>query len=896
MRGKYTRREFIKKGTAATVAASALGGISSCARSSSGSRTTLYIVPNSHCTIAGWLDDFDTERNYCLNNYLDHLDRVNSDPHYAFVYSEVANLVTFLQFASHRLKELKERVREGRVEFVNAFFLEAAMNLSGGEAIVQLGVHGLRWYEKFFGLRPRHGWMIDVVGNHRQMPQIVAGLGLETLLFCRNNPAQKTVFWWVAPDGTRMLTICNANSYAELPEIFTTQQPLNASQLARIAKVIDWKKEHSPSQKTLLALGGSGDYSLAPLYQKYPAQLLQQWRKRYPDVDIRFCTLSDYVQPLRSEIESGSVKLEEFHGDTAYCFNAFWYDLPQIKKQFRELEVQLEAAELLATAASLNSRYVYPSQDLYNCWIDLAMNMDRNALWGSAGGKVFRDPKSWDVEDRYASIREITSKTIAEALSSLARPGESLALFNPLNWKRHDPLELSLPAGKRISGVPCEALVDDHSRVICQPGLSSTELRSLPLENGAAELPRPVRFMERLETPHYIAEINGKTGALTSLKLKDGGGEILGGPANVVFAESVAGILKSPPTDFMLPRPQRRVLETSSHYPVRVRAFRGPLATTITARSNFYGGSKLERLIRFYHDFPRIDFESHLDLHAEEVLITVDFPLAAEVLERRRGIPYGFASIDPRHPFRPLEEYEVGEARHHDFSDAILPAVRWSHYQLAGDLGAALLAHGLTAHELNGRTVTLGLFNAHAKYNGWPNDLMAGQGMHDFRYALVPHSGDWSSAHIPRTAWEFNGPVFAKPGSQAGIRQSFLETSDNVIVGALRRERKQIELRLYEWKGQAGEAYVTLLLPHRNASLTNLMGEHPVPIEGGPTYRFPVKPQQIITIRFDVGSEVASPELVVGWRPLVPPNKQPDLNRRILLKGHPPFGPGSPWA
>ncbi|MGH9398642.1 MAG: glycoside hydrolase family 38 C-terminal domain-containing protein [Terriglobia bacterium] len=338
------------------------------------------------------------------------------------------------------------------------------------------------------------------------------------------------------------------------------------------------------------------------------------------------------------------------------------------------------------------------------------------------------------------------------------------------------------------------------------------------------------------------------------------------------------------------------MLETSSHYPVQVRAFRGPLATTITAQSNFYGGSKLERLIRFYHDFPRIDFETQLVLHAEEVLITVDFPLAAEVVERTRGIPYGFTSIDPRHPFRPLQEYEVGEARLHGFSDAILPAVRWSHYQLAIGLGAALLAHGLTAHELNGRTVTLGLFNAHAKYNGWSNDLMAGQGMHHFRYALVPHRGPWSGARIPQMAWEFNGPVFARASSQAGMHQSFVETSDNIIVGALRREKKQIELRFYEWKGQAGEAQVVLRLPHRNASLTNLMGEHPAALEGGPTYRFPVKPQQIMTIRFDVDSEAASPEPVAGWRPLVPPNKQPDLSRRILLKGHPPFGPGSPWA
>jgi alpha-mannosidase len=893
MTRKWSRRELIKKGARATFAAALCGEVTACRHASPSSRTTLYIVPNTHGTVAGWLDDFDTESNYCLNNYLDHLDRVDSDPNYAFAYSEVPNLISLFEFAPDRLQDLKQRVREGRVELVNAFFLESAMSLSGGEAIVQLGFYGLRWYEKFFGVRPRHGWMIDVVGNHRQMPQIVAGLGLETLLFCRNNPAKKTVFWWVAPDGTRMLTICNANGYAQLPEIFTTQQPLDSSQLDQISKVIQWKKEHSPSQKTLLALGGSGDYSLAPLYQKYPTELLRQWREQYPSIDIRFSTLSDYVEPLRAEINSGDVKLEEVHGDTAYCFNAFWYDLPQIKRQFHEMEYQLEASEMLATAASLTTNYIYPSQDFHDCWIDLAMNMDRNALWGSAGGKVFADPKSWNVEDRYASVGNITSKALAEAATALAGVGESLALFNPLNWKRDDPLDLRFPPGKRISGVTCEASPDDPSRVFCRVGVPPATLFSLPLEDGHAELPRPVPSNGHVETAYYVATVDRRTGALTSLKLKDTGREILGGPANVVYAESVAGILKEDPGDYMLPRPQRRVLATSGRYPAEVRAFRGAVATTITARSHFYGDSALTRLIRFHHEFPRVDFETQLDLHADEALITVDFPLAADVRERTRGIPYGFAAIDPKHPFRPLPEYAVGEAQHYGFSDAILPAVGWSDYQLAGGFGTALFSEGLAAHELNGRTVTLGLFNAHAKYNGWPNKLMAGQGTHHFRYALAPHNGSWQAGRIPQMAWEFSGPVLARSGSRAGLRQPFLETSDNIIVGALRRREKQIELRVYEWKGKAGEGQITLRLPHGKVFLTNLMGEHPSPLAGGPAYRYPIRPQQIVTMRFDTDSEVASPELTRAWQPLVPSNKRPDLSRRLTLKGHPPFGPHS---
>ena len=53
---------------------------------------------------------------------------------------------------------------------------------------------------------------------------------------------------------------------------------------------------------------------------------------------------------------------------------------------------------MLATAASLTGEYEYPVKPIYDSWILMCLNMDRNTLWGSAGGMVFVDPKSWDVE------------------------------------------------------------------------------------------------------------------------------------------------------------------------------------------------------------------------------------------------------------------------------------------------------------------------------------------------------------------------------------------------------------------------------------------------------------------------------------------------------------------
>jgi len=212
-----TRREFIA-GAAVTASSMSLAG----AAASPGKRK-VYLVPNFHPASCGWLTTFSKERVYCANSYLDHLDRVRDDPAYEFVMSEVNNIIAIMNFQPERIPELKHRVAEKRVELVNGYFLESAINLSGGEALVRLGVEGLRWYQQVFGLKPRYSWNIDVCGTHDQMAQIASGLGLEALVYTRKNPTGKTMYWTVSPDGSRILTLCPGH-YSEASAIFPTSR------------------------------------------------------------------------------------------------------------------------------------------------------------------------------------------------------------------------------------------------------------------------------------------------------------------------------------------------------------------------------------------------------------------------------------------------------------------------------------------------------------------------------------------------------------------------------------------------------------------------------------------------------------------------------------------------
>ena len=72
--------------------------------------------------------------------------------------------------------------------------------------------------------------------------------------------------------------------------------------------------------------------------------------------------------------------------------------------------------------------------------------------------------------------------------------------------------------------------------------------------------------------------------------------------------------------------------------------------------------------------------------------------------------------------------------------------------------------------------------------------------------------------------------------------------------------------------------------------MTDLNGEGRKPLPGRGTYRFAVRPQQIVTLRFRTPEGAVEPRLVERWDELVPPAKRPALHEYTDEKGHPPRG------
>ncbi len=828
----------------------------------------VFVVPNFHPASCGWMANWSVERNYCANSYLNHLDRVRDDANYHFVLSECNNMIAIANFQPERFNELKERVKQGRVELVNGFFLESTVSLSGGEALAKMGIEGLRWQQQVMGVRPRYCWAIDLCGTHAQMPQLCELLGLDALIYTRCNRSGKTIFWSESPDGSRILTLVPWGYSDDVGGSYAAKDPLTPTQFDDVTKSISRRQAHTPDGAPVLLLGGKSDYSLAPARRENPTEFLQQWREKYPACGFTYGTLSNYVDCLMPDLKSGKVKPPVVRTGTDYDFDSFWIENPRVKSWYRRDEHALQAAETLAAIASLKAGFDYPVQPMYHAWLQMLLNMDRNTLWGSAGGMVFESETSWDAQDRFRWVGKQSAATLESAARKLAGEGSSFMLFNPANWQRTDPLRLKLPANTSLAGATCEAAADGTT--LCRLDVPSTGIVGVKAAPGQSVVPQPVALPPVIETEFYSAKIDPHTGALVSLKCRPSGREMLGGAANVIVAEKYSG--HDEPGDYVDARPKRKRLAASGDFKSTITATEGPLAVTVEVKGKFFGGGASKRVTRFFKNNPRIEFETDLKDIPDYTVVVAEFPLASRPLEIRRGIPFGFSRDDGN-------------------ISGIVPTIRWSDYSAPGQGGVALLDRGLTGREINDRTPIIYLLHAVDNYYGYKNDWLSGRGAHHFEYALVAHDAEWSAARVPQQAWEFNCPVTVAGDCKETEPQSFVQTSDNVIVEAVRRDGADIEMRLVEVLGLAGTAEVTLNLPHMSAALTDLTGAHPQKLEGGPAYRFPVRAQQIMTLRFRTSEPVAEIKPLLEWDELVPPKKRPALHEYLPdMKGHPPRG------
>src|SRR5579883_2121533 len=215
----------------------------------------IIIVPHTHWD-REWYQTFQQFRFRLVQTIDSLLDILDNDPGFThfLLDGQTVVLEDYLEVQPEQEERLKKYTRSGRIQ-VGPWYIQPDEFLVSGESLVRNLQRGLRQAGEF-GEPMRVGYVPDCFGHIAQLPQILRGVGIDNAVFWRGvgAEAQKSEFYWAAPDGTTVLVLHLADP---LGYSNARQMPLNPDDFAMRVELLVANLLPKATTNVLLFMNGS---------------------------------------------------------------------------------------------------------------------------------------------------------------------------------------------------------------------------------------------------------------------------------------------------------------------------------------------------------------------------------------------------------------------------------------------------------------------------------------------------------------------------------------------------------------------------------------------------------------------------------------------------------------
>ena len=221
------------------------------------------------------------------------LELAENAPDYAsfMLDGHTAALEDYLEIKPYNRERLTSAIQRGKI-IIGPWYILPDELLISGESHIRNFITG-RNVAKEFGPTMKAGYLPDSFGHPSQMPQILNGLGLDSIIFWRgaSNEMDKTEFYWQAPDGeSTVLCVNMPNGYCTA----ACMGPDVEDAIKRLNLAMD--SLGSQSSTNLLLLMNGSDHLHAE--QNIP-EIIEAFNATTKDRRIVFSTMEDFLSDLR---------------------------------------------------------------------------------------------------------------------------------------------------------------------------------------------------------------------------------------------------------------------------------------------------------------------------------------------------------------------------------------------------------------------------------------------------------------------------------------------------------------------------------------------------------------------------------------------------------------------
>ncbi|HET8892977.1 MAG TPA: glycosyl hydrolase-related protein [Gaiellaceae bacterium] len=317
-------------------------------------------------------------------------------------------LEDYVELRPEQEERLRALLAAGRLEAGPSYVLPDEI-LVGGESLVRNLLLGRRVCRRF-GVEPSTaGYHPDSFGHPAQMPQILAGFGIETFLFSRGLGDLDVRFRWRAGDAE--VVACQF-----LPHYDNFARLVDADEAAeRVEAIVD--RFGDVADSTMVLANGSDHLPIQPQLPEICRELEQRYATRFRIGRYsEFTPTDDGLSSYEGELVGSRLQNLLRGVNSARMY---------LKQANEAAERRLLGVETVAALRTLHDGTQFPSANVRLAWRDLLRNHPHDSICGCSCDEVHRD-----MLVRYEQLGRTLEQLERDVL------GVGGALVNPLPFER----------------------------------------------------------------------------------------------------------------------------------------------------------------------------------------------------------------------------------------------------------------------------------------------------------------------------------------------------------------------------------------------------------------------------------------------------------------------------
>lgn len=584
---------------------------------------TIYVMELSHLDV-GFTAPPDTIEAFAKSHLDQVLDNLDADPSYRWTIEEGWWLDRFWERSTdaHRQRML-DALHGGRLKLA-AGYASLHTTIAGHEELTR----NLYWSSEFareHGV-PLRTWITDdVPGSTFALPELLARSGVDYYVGGMNTPFGGRLtapdhgdrpFWWVGPDGSRVLSWITFDAYAEAFDWGFSFFDTLADVYTKTAKKLPEQEEAGYPWPELLLMRGFDNS-----YQGFKVRdLVEQWNATYATPKFALATPDGFLDMMRAKY--GDAAFPEFHGDFGAAWSNSHAESPHATARVRDAHRSARAAELLHAAGEGVDGAPSPTASFDLLYRDMLQEDEHSGAGAWPGtftpeetnrNNTIHLAYATDARDEGAALLD---SGVDRALAELPVSGDAIVVVNPLVRARAAWARATVPAAifsgdfrlvpRGGSEIPYQRF-DATSEILFRADLPAAGYRVYDLVSGTPTAV-PSGFLlaspTELENDALHVVVDPSDGSLQSVYDKIRGVELVD-PASTLPFNGLASALKAD-IDFggtpatVAPSGASTSLEES-----------GPLRAEIRAART--GTPHVESRYRLYRGDDRLEIENVLD-------------------------------------------------------------------------------------------------------------------------------------------------------------------------------------------------------------------------------------------------------------------------------------------